>query len=90
MSGMIRCRTARTSVPVVRSSGSSGPARTACARYGCGRSSKKEVDKGVIEQPVDLVVEAINPRPAGRKVIALTFDDGPSQYTGADSRRAEG
>lgn len=47
-----------------------------------GRSSKKEVDKGVIEQPVDLVVEAINPRPAGRKVIALTFDDGPSQYTG--------
>ncbi|WP_307998031.1 polysaccharide deacetylase family protein [uncultured Bifidobacterium sp.] len=47
-----------------------------------GRSSKQEVDKGVIEQPVDLVVEAVNPRPSGRKVVALTFDDGPSQYTG--------
>ena len=50
-----------------------------------GRSSKKEVDKGVIEQPVDLVVEAINPRPAGRKVIALTFDDGRASIRGGFS-----
>ena len=90
MSGMIRCRTARTSVPVVRSSGSSGPARTACARYGCGRSSKKEVDKGVIEQPVDLVVEAINPRPAGRKGDRADVRRRAEPVYGADSRRAEG
>lgn len=46
-----------------------------------GAKSGVEVDKGVIEQSVDLVVESFNPRPAGRKVVALTFDDGPSQYS---------
>nr|WP_231129383.1 polysaccharide deacetylase family protein [Bifidobacterium choloepi] len=28
-----------------------------------------------------MVVKDYNPRPDGKKVIALTFDDGPSQYT---------
>ena len=46
-----------------------------------GRKSGKEVEKDVLEQPTDLLVESISPRPAGRKVIALTFDDGPSKYS---------
>lgn len=47
-----------------------------------GEKSQKRVDKGVVEEPQDLVVESRTPRPAGSKVIALTFDDGPSQYSG--------
>lgn len=46
-----------------------------------GKQSKITVDKGVTEQPQDTVIEAISPRPKGKKVIALTFDDGPSQYS---------
>lgn len=46
-----------------------------------GRRSKKEVDKGFSQKPQNLVVQSRSPRPAGRKVIALTFDDGPSQYS---------
>lgn len=48
-----------------------------------GTRSGISVDKGVITKPTDLVVESFMPRPAGRKVIALTFDDGPSQYSDA-------
>ena len=48
-----------------------------------GRRSKKEVDKGFKKEPQNLVVQSRSPRPAGRKVIALTFDDGPSQYSDA-------
>jgi peptidoglycan/xylan/chitin deacetylase (PgdA/CDA1 family) len=46
-----------------------------------GKDSHEEVDKGVIEQPQNLVVTTIAPKPADRKVIALTFDDGPSEYS---------
>lgn len=46
-----------------------------------GRESGKEVSKDVVEQPTDMVVDAPILRPDGRKVIALTFDDGPSQYS---------
>ncbi|MCI1219778.1 MAG: polysaccharide deacetylase family protein [Bifidobacterium sp.] len=46
-----------------------------------GRVSGKKLNKGVIKQPRDLIVQAISPKPAGRKVIALTFDDGPSAYS---------
>lgn len=48
-----------------------------------GKKSGKKADKGVTEPPVDLVVEPLNPRPAGRKVIALTFDDGPGPQSPA-------
>ena len=47
-----------------------------------GEQSGETVDKEVIEEPVDMVVSALNPKPKGdKKYIALTFDDGPSGYT---------
>ncbi|WP_240542128.1 polysaccharide deacetylase family protein [Bifidobacterium sp. CP2] len=46
-----------------------------------GKRSGKTADKGVTVKPVDMVVTSYNPRPEGKKVIALTFDDGPSQYS---------
>lgn len=49
-----------------------------------GEQSGETVDKEVIEEPVDMVVSALNPKPKGdKKYIALTFDDGPSGYTDA-------
>lgn len=56
-----------------------------------GKAGKKRVKKGsesgetvdieTIEEPVDMVVSSINPRPSSGKYVALTFDDGPSSYT---------
>jgi peptidoglycan-N-acetylglucosamine deacetylase len=46
-----------------------------------GKISGEQVNKGVIKNPQDLVVDTFSPRPEGRNVIALTFDDGPSQYS---------
>ena len=40
------------------------------------------MDKGVTVEPQDTIVVPLNPRPEGKKVIALTFDDGPSKYSG--------
>ncbi len=48
-----------------------------------GDQSGETVDKEVIEEPTDMVVSALNPKPKdGNKYMALTFDDGPSSYTG--------
>lgn len=47
-----------------------------------GQTSGEKVDKNVVEKPQDLIVDTFSPKPANRKVIALTFDDGPSQYSG--------
>lgn len=42
------------------------------------------VDKGFIEEPQDLIIGSKNAQPSGsKKYMALTFDDGPSQYTQA-------
>lgn len=46
-----------------------------------GKQSGIKVDKGVTEKPVDTVIKAYSPSPKGKKVIALTFDDGPSSYS---------
>jgi len=47
-----------------------------------GKRSGEVVDKGVTKQPVDEQTTALTPKvPSDKKVIALTFDDGPSQYT---------
>ena len=47
-----------------------------------GKRSGDVVDKGVTKQPVDEQTTALTPKaPSDKKVIALTFDDGPSQYT---------
>ena len=49
-----------------------------------GKTSGEKVDKDVTEQPVDMVISYVNPKPQdGKKYLALTFDDGPSKYTGA-------
>lgn len=48
-----------------------------------GKISGEKVDKGIVEQPQDVVVDTFSPQPSGRKVIALTFDDGPSKFSGS-------
>ncbi|WEV69108.1 polysaccharide deacetylase family protein [Bifidobacterium sp. ESL0775] len=47
-----------------------------------GKISGEKVDKGEVKKPQDLIVDTFSPQPQGKKVIALTFDDGPSQYSG--------
>ncbi|WEV64340.1 polysaccharide deacetylase family protein [Bifidobacterium sp. ESL0732] len=47
-----------------------------------GKISGEKVDKGVVKEPKNVVVDSFSPKPASRKVVALTFDDGPSQYSG--------
>ncbi|KFI60754.1 polysaccharide deacetylase family protein [Bifidobacterium cuniculi] len=48
-----------------------------------GKQSKQENVHRTVSKPVPLVVQSFSPTATdGRKVIALTFDDGPSQYTG--------
>ena len=56
-----------------------------------GKAGKKEVKRGVtsgetkdvkvLEKATDTVVESANADPKGGKYVALTFDDGPSEYT---------
>lgn len=65
-------------IQIKRSDGKDGTRET-----WVGKQSKKKVDKGIVEKPVDMVVEGISPRPTSAKAIALTFDDGPSQYSDA-------
>ena len=48
-----------------------------------GEKSGKKVEKRIKIQPQTLVVTSRSVRPEGRKIIALTFDDGPSQYSDA-------
>ena len=49
--------------------------------YWVGKRSHKRVDKEITQQPQDLIVESVTPRPKNHKVIALTFDDGPSPFS---------
>ena len=52
------------------------------AVYTVGDTSGESVLKEETEPVQNLVIESINPEPEdGSKVIALTFDDGPSAYT---------
>ena len=47
-----------------------------------GEVSGETVAGDVVEPVQDVVLESINPKPSdGSKVVALTFDDGPSSYT---------
>ncbi|WP_323804614.1 polysaccharide deacetylase family protein [Bifidobacterium pullorum] len=58
------------------------PGKDGSKKVWVGKVSGATVDKAVLEQPQDGRTTAFTPSPpAGRKVIALTFDDGPSQYT---------
>ena len=48
-----------------------------------GEKSGETVDKGVTKEPKNFVIGSRTPKPKGdKKYMALTFDDGPSQYTG--------
>lgn len=47
-----------------------------------GKKSGETAKKTMLKKAKALVVKSYSPRPDGKKVIALTFDDGPSQYTG--------
>ncbi|MBW3094372.1 polysaccharide deacetylase family protein [Bifidobacterium sp. 64T4] len=57
-----------------------------------GKRSKKEADRGVTRDVKNLIIKAFAPQPAGRKVMALTFDDGPSAHSNAilDILKAKG
>ena len=48
-----------------------------------GKVSGKTVDKGVVKEPVECIVEcqSVSPDVKGKKYIALTFDEGPSGAT---------
>lgn len=48
-----------------------------------GRQTGEVVDKGVVEEPVDAVVKCVSVLPGakGKKYVALTFDEGPSEHT---------
>ena len=46
-----------------------------------GRKSGETIDKKVDVQPTDMVIESVNPDPKDGQYMALTFDDGPSEYT---------
>ncbi|WEV74297.1 polysaccharide deacetylase family protein [Bifidobacterium sp. ESL0798] len=47
-----------------------------------GKISGEQVDKGVVKEPKNVIVDTFSPKPVTHKVVALTFDDGPSQYSG--------
>ena len=48
-----------------------------------GKTSGKTFDRGVVKDAVDCVVAraSVNPDVKGKKCVALTFDEGPSEYT---------
>lgn len=47
-----------------------------------GKLSHETAVKRTIQQPRDLIIDSISPKPpADKKVIALTFDDGPSSFS---------
>lgn len=50
--------------------------------YWVGDISKEAVKKRAIKQAKKLTVQSFTPVPKNKKVIALTFDDGPSEYSG--------
>lgn len=50
--------------------------------YWVGVTSGEKVDKKVIRPASELKIDSISPKvPADKKVIALTFDDGPSSFS---------
>ncbi|MBW3088557.1 polysaccharide deacetylase family protein [Bifidobacterium sp. 82T24] len=58
------------------------PGRDGYKEQWTGKISKETVDKGVVKKAEDFKVTTKTPRPKdGKKYIALTFDDGPSEYT---------
>lgn len=46
-----------------------------------GKRSGKTLDKGLVQEPVKTQVSSFSAHIKSKKVIALTFDDGPSRYT---------
>lgn len=47
-----------------------------------GERSGEAIPGEVVEPVQNVRLESVNPRPAdGRKIVAITFDDGPSSYT---------
>lgn len=56
--------------------------KTGHQMFTVGEVSGETVPGEVLEPAQDVVLQSVNPRPDdGRKVIAITFDDGPSAYT---------
>ena len=66
------------SIQIVKQRGSEGD-----KEVWVGKISHEKSDRGVVKEPKNLVITSITPRPKDAKVIALTFDDGPSQYSAA-------
>lgn len=56
--------------------------RSGMARVRVGAVSGEEIVEEILQEPQDCVLDSVNPVPAdGRKLVCLTFDDGPSEYT---------
>ena len=52
------------------------------SRVRVGSVSGEEILEEVVREPQDCVLDSVNPSPSdGRKLVCLTFDDGPSSYT---------
>ena len=52
------------------------------SRVQVGSVSGEEILVEVVQEPQDCILDSVNPVPSdGRKVVVLTFDDGPSSYT---------
>ena len=52
------------------------------SRVRVGAVSGEEIVEEVVTEPQDCVLASVNPHPSdGRKLVCLTFDDGPSAYT---------
>ena len=46
-----------------------------------GETSGETIDKEIVEEATNMVVTSKNLSPKGGKYVAITFDDGPSDYT---------
>ena len=66
------------SIQIVKQRGSEGD-----QEMWVGKISHEKSDRGVVKEPQNLEITSSSPNPEGAKVIALTFDDGPSQYSDA-------
>ena len=52
------------------------------ARMRVGAVSGEEIVEEMLQEPQDCVLDSVNPMPSdGRKLVCLTFDDGPGEYT---------
>ena len=56
--------------------------RNGISRVRVGAVSGEEILEEVVQEPQNCILDSVNPVPSdGRKLVCITFDDGPSSYT---------